>query len=225
MAFVFDSRPSNSSFVEGIWRTQHAGGGSFTSRAGTNMEIVVTKQEGKTWVTVRGPETQARPAPIPPDAEFFGIILKLGSFMMPLPTSKLLNGGINLPEASSKSVWLQGSAWEIPTFDNADTFIENLVRDGLLVREPIVEAALQGELPDLSLRSVQRRFVRSTGLTVKTVQQIQRAHQAMAMLQKGTSIIDTTYDLGYFDQSHLTNSLKHYLGQTPAQILQQTQSE
>lgn len=189
------------------------------------MEIVVTKQEGKTWVTVRGPETQARPAPIPPDAEFFGIILKLGSFMMPLPTSKLLNGGINLPEASSKSVWLQGSAWEIPTFDNADTFIENLVRDGLLVREPIVEAALQGELPDLSLRSVQRRFVRSTGLTVKTVQQIQRAHQAMAMLQKGTSIIDTTYDLGYFDQSHLTNSLKHYLGQTPAQILQQTQSE
>ncbi len=225
MAFVFDSRASNSSFVEGIWRTQHTGGGSFTSVAGTNMEIVVTKQEGKTWVTVRGPETQARPAPIPEDAEFFGIILKLGAFMMPLPTSELLNGGINLPEASSKSVWLHGEAWEIPTFDNADTFIENLVKDGLLVREPVVEAALQGELQDLSLRSVQRRFLRSTGLTYKTVQQIQRAHQAMTMLQKGTSIMDTTYDLGYFDQSHLTNSLKHFIGQTPAQILQQTQSE
>jgi len=189
------------------------------------MEIVVTKQEGKTWVTVRGPETQARLAGIPPDAEFFGIILKMGSFMIPLPTSDLLNGGVNLPEASSKSVWLHGEAWEIPTFDNADTFIENLVKEGLLVHEPVVEAALKGELPDLSLRSVQRRFVRSTGLTFKTIQQIRRAYQALAMLQKGISIIDTTYDLGYFDQSHLTNSLKHYLGQTPAQILQQAQPE
>ncbi|MBI1280795.1 MAG: helix-turn-helix domain-containing protein [Anaerolineaceae bacterium] len=225
MTFVFDSRPSNSALVEGIWRTQHAGGGSFTSMAGTNMEIVVTKQEGKTWITVRGPETQSRIAGIPSDAEFFGIILKMGSFMVPLPASDLLNGGIELPEASSKSVWLHGEAWEIPTFDNADTFIENLVRDGILAHEPVVESALKGELPDLSLRSVQRRFLRSTGLTFKTVQQIRRAHQALAMLQKGTSIMDTTYDLGYFDQSHLTNSLKYFIGQTPAQILQKTQAE
>lgn len=223
MAFVFDYRQPNSSYIQGIWHTQHMGGGSFMSMAGTNMEIVVTKQAGKTSLTVRGPETQARPADIPVDAEFFGIILKMGSFMMPLPTSELLNGGINLPEANSKSVWLHGEAWEIPTFDNADTFIENLVKDGLLVREPVVEAALKGELPDLSLRSIQRRFLRSTGLTLKTVQQIQRAHQAMEMLKKGFSIIDTTYDLGYFDQSHMTNSLKHFVGQTPAQILQQAQ--
>ena len=224
MAFVFDYRQPKSSYIEAIWHTQHTGGGSFTSLAGTNMEIVVTKQEGKTWVTVRGPETQARPADIPQDAEFFGIILKLGSFMPPLPIQNLINGGINLPEASSKSVWLQGSAWEIPTFDNADTFIEQLVKDEMLVREPVVEAVLQGELKDLSLRSMQRRFLRSTGLTYKAVQQIERARKAMALLQKGTSIIDTTYELGFFDQSHLTNSLKHFVGQTPAQILQHTQA-
>lgn len=186
------------------------------------MEIVVTRQKDKTWLTVRGPETQAHPAPIPEDAEFFGIILKLGSFIPVLPFNELINGGINLPEASSKSVWLHGEAWEIPTFDNADVFIEQLVKDGLLVREPVVEAALQGELQDLSLRSVQRRFLRSTGLTYKTIQQIERAHKALFLLTHGTSIIDTAYELGYFDQSHLTNSLKHFIGQTPAQILQQT---
>ena len=225
MAFVFDYRQPNSSFIQAIWHTQHTGGGSFTSMAGSNMEIVVTKQAGKTSLTVRGPETQARPADIPEDAEFFGIILKLGSFIPPLPTQNLMNGGINLPEASSKSVWLHGRAWEIPTFDNADIFIEHLVKDELLVREPVVEAALQGELKDLSVRSIQRRFLHSTGLTYKAVQQIERAHKAMALLQKGTSIIDTTYELGYFDQSHMTNSLKHFVGRTPAQILQQAQPE
>lgn len=225
MAFVFDYRASDSQLVEAIWHSQHFGGGSFMSQAATNMEIVVTKQVGKIWLTVRGPETQARPAPIPEDAEFFGIILKIGSFMPPLPFEKLINGGINLPEAGSKSVWLHGSAWEIPTFDNADAFIHRLMKQELLVHEPIVGAALQGDVPDMSLRSLQRRFLRATGLPHKTVQQIERARKAMALLQKGQSIIDTTYELGYFDQSHLTNSLKHFIGQTPAQILQQTQSE
>jgi AraC-like DNA-binding protein len=225
MTFVFDYKTSALNMVEAIWHTQHEGGGSFLSTAGTNMEMVVTKQVGKTVITVRGPETQARPADIPKDAEFFGMIFKLGTFVQPLPTSTLVNGGLNLPDASSKSFWLNGSAWEFPTFDNADIFIERMVREGLLVREPIVEAALQGELKDLSLRSVQRRFLQATGLTQKAVQQIERAKKAFALLQQGKSILDTTYEVGYFDQSHLTNSLKHFMGQTPAQIVKETQSE
>ena len=211
--------------VEAIWHTQHEGGGSFMSTAGTNMEMVVTRQVGRTTITVRGPETQARPAPIPVEADFFGIIFKLGTFVQPIPTSELVNGGLNLPDASSKSFWLHGSAWEFPTYDNADVFIERLVREGILVREPVVEAALQGELKDLSLRSVQRRFLQATGLTQKAVQQIERAKKAFALLQQGKSILDTTYEVGYFDQSHLTNSLKHFIGQTPAQILKQNESE
>ena len=225
MAFVFDYKSHSSSIVEAIWHTQHEGGGSFMSAADAHMEIVVTKLQGKPYITVRGAETQARTAGIPQDGEFFGIIFKLGTFVQPLPTSKIINGGINLPDASSKSFWLDGSAWEFPTFENADVFVDRLVREGLLVREPIVEAALQGELKDLSLRSVQRRFLQATGLTQKAVQQIERAKKAMTLLQQGKSIIDTTYDLGYFDQSHLTNSLKHFIGQTPAQILKLNETE
>ncbi len=225
MAFVFDHKSSGSTMVEAIWHTQSVGGGSFTSVAGTNMEMVVTKQVGKITISVRGPETQARPAPIPVDADFFGIIFKLGTFVQPIPTSELINGGLNLPDASSKSFWLDGSAWEFPNYDNADVFVERLVREGILVREPIVEAALQGQLKDLSLRSVQRRFLQATGLTQKAVQQIERAKKAFALLQQGVSILDTTYEVGYFDQSHLTNSLKHFVGQTPAQILKPKQSE
>jgi len=57
------------------------------------------------------------------------------------------------------------------------------------------------------------------------VQQIQRAWQATALLGQGTSILDTAYRLGYFDQAHLTNSLRRYMGQTPAQISQALEPE
>ena len=99
------------------------------------------------------------------------------------------------------------------------------MRKGLLVRDPVVEAVLQGQPQALSTRSIQYRFMRATGLTYKTIQQIERARQAMALLEQGVSILDTVHEVGYFDQSHLTNSLKRFLGQTPAQISRVRQPE
>jgi AraC-like DNA-binding protein len=225
MQFVFDNRPSDSSFVEAIWRTRSLGGGSFISLAESNVEMVVTKQNNALTFTVHGPFTRAFPAPIPEDAEFLGIIFKLGTFLPNLPASQLVDGGINLPEAASQSFWLHGSAWQFPTFDNAETFIDRLVRYGVLAHEPIVTAALQGQLTDLSARSVQRRFLRATGLTHGTMYQIERARYAMTLLQQGVSILDTVEQAGYYDQPHLTRSLKHLIGQTPAQVLDSISNE
>src|SRR5215469_18175415 len=130
-----------------------------------------------------------------------------------------------LPLATSKTVRLYGSTFQFPTYENADTFVDWLVREGLLVREPIVGAALQGHLKDLSLRSVQRRFVQSTGVTQGTIRQIERARYATLLLQQGVSIVDTIVEAGYFDQAHLTRSMKYFIGQTPAQILRQSRPE
>jgi AraC-like DNA-binding protein len=51
------------------------------------------------------------------------------------------------------------------------------------------------------------------------IQQIERANQAAALLARGTPILDTVYELGYFDQAHMTKALKRFRGQTPAQLL------
>ena len=88
-----------------------------------------------------------------------------------------------------------------------------------------VDDVMQDYPLDLSLRALQYRFQRATGLTRKAVQQIQRAWQATALLEQGCTILDTAYQLGYFDQSHLTNSLRRYMGQTPAQISHALQPE
>ncbi len=219
MIFTFDERASDSPFVETIWRTQSERAGTFLSRAVSQWEMVVTRQKGRTTLTVRGPETKATPAYCPADAEFLGITFTLGSFMPYLPASNLLDGAMNLPEATCKSFWLHGSAWQFPDYNNAETFVDRLVRDGLLVREPIVDAALHGQLKDLSLRSVQRRFLRATGLTQSAVRQIERARGAAALLEQGVSILDTVELAGYADQPHLTRALKHLIGETPAQII------
>jgi methylphosphotriester-DNA--protein-cysteine methyltransferase len=62
-------------------------------------------------------------------------------------------------------------------------------------------------------------------LRYKTIQQIERARRAKALLEQGVSIPDIVFASGYFDHAHLTNSLKRFLGQTPGQIARVRQPE
>jgi hypothetical protein len=223
MEFVFDTRSVPALFVERIWRTHSERAGTFMSEAAGNWELVITTFEGTTTVGVRGPETKASEADFPADAEFLGITFKLGTFMPHLPVKPFRDRqDMILPQASRNSFWLHGSVWERPTFENADMFVNRLIRQELLVRDPVVEAVLQGHTPDISLRSLQYRFVRATGLTHKTIQQIERARRAVALLEQGRLIVETAFELGYFDQAHLTNSLKRFIGKTPAQIAERS---
>ena len=225
MKFDIDSRPSDSPLVEALWHTHSVGGGSFISTAASHWEMVVTKQRGKFTMSVRGPETVASPAPIPEDAEFFGIVFKHGEYMPSLPKQELVDYEIHLPESRKNSFQFQGASREFPTFENADTFVNRLVQDGLVTHDFIVDDVLRGQTRDLSLRSLQRRFLYVTGLTYKTIQQIERARQALTLLRSGIPIPETAYQAGYFDQPHLTRSLKLFAGQTPAEIAKLTQFE
>jgi len=218
MSLSFDERQSDSPFVERIWCSYSERAGSFTSISAVNWEMVVTKYQGKTTLTVRGPETKATVLNFPADVEWFGIDFRLGAFMPHLPPGNVMDqNDINLPGATSQSFWLHGSAWQFPSYENADIFVDRLVREGLLVRDPVVETALRGHPQELSIRAVQCRFLRATGLTHKAIQQIRRARYAAALLERGVSIHDTIYEAGYFDQPHLTKSLKRFIGKTPAQ--------
>ncbi|HEX2622316.1 MAG TPA: hypothetical protein VHL11_19290, partial [Phototrophicaceae bacterium] len=96
MKFVFEGKPSDSPLVDTIWRTESEGSGSFISVAQTRAGIVITKQKGKTWLTVRGPETRATAAPIPEDAEFFGIVFKHGTFMPQFPARDMVDCSVDL---------------------------------------------------------------------------------------------------------------------------------
>lgn len=224
---LFDAqRPSDSPFVERIWCSHSEGSHPFLSIAVSRLELVVSKLQGKLTLTVRGSETQATPVgDCPAEGEWFGILLAPGAFLPHLPARSLVDDQMHLPAASDTTFWLGGSAWQFPTYENADTFVDWLAQEGLLVRDPIVAAALQGRLTDLTLRSVQYRFLQSLGITQSAVRQIERARYATCLLQQGVSISDTMLRAGYYDQPHLTRSLKHFIGQTPAQLLHHSRPE
>jgi AraC-like DNA-binding protein len=224
---IFDEeRPSDSPFVERIWHSHSERTDPFLSIAESRCELVVTKFCGKMMLTVRGPETRATSLSYyPSDVEWLGIRLKPGAFLAHLPPGSLVDTTVTLPGASSKSFWFAGSTWQFPDYNNADTFVDWLVRKGLLLREGVVGEALQGHLKDLSLRSAQRRFLQATGITQSTIRQIERARYATQLLRQGISILDTILEAGYFDQPHLTRSLKYFIGQTPAQIMRPGRSE
>ena len=223
MIIFDDERLSDSPFVERIWRCHSEGADPFVSIAESRCELVVTRLHGEVTLTVRGPETKATSLGLcPADGEWLGIRLKPGAFLAPFPANTLVDTAAPLPNASSARFWLAGSAWQFPDYDNADTFVDWLARAGLLLYESIVGDVLHGRLSAastaLSPRSVQRRFAQATGLTQGMARQIERARYATLLLRQGASIPDTILAAGYFDQPHLTRSLKYYIGQTPAQI-------
>jgi hypothetical protein len=217
--FLFEDRLSDSPFVERVWTARSERPGQFLSVASGNSEIVVSRIRGQTFITVRGPETKATDAECPADGDWLGIRFKAGAFLPEfLPGTVRDRSDVNLPEATQRSFWLNGSAWEYPTFENADTFVARLVKKRMLVRDRLVDAVLRGEPEAVSRRSAQRHFARATGLTQATYRKITRARFATNLLLDGVSIIDVVHLAGYSDQPHLTRAMKALIGQTPAEI-------
>ncbi|MBO0792481.1 MAG: AraC family transcriptional regulator, partial [Ktedonobacteraceae bacterium] len=94
MILFDEERPSDSPFIERIWRSHSEGTAPFLSIAVSRCDLVVTKLHGKVTMTVRGPETRATPlGDSPSDGEWFGILLKLGTYLAPLPPGNLLDTG------------------------------------------------------------------------------------------------------------------------------------
>jgi len=216
---TFFERPSDSRFIERVWRSHSGEAGVFHSIAACHWEMVVTHLAGQTSLTVRGPETVASVAALPAQGEWVAIRFKLGTCMPLLPPAFLRNGNaVTLPAAGRRSCWLQGSAVEYPGFEHAETFVHRLVRAGLVIADPAIDPAAPTRPPDLGTRTLERRFQRVTGLTHGTIRQIERARRATLLLRRGAAIADVVHAAGYYDQAHLTRSLQRFIGQTPAQI-------
>ncbi len=219
MAISFAGRPSDSPYIEQVWRSRSDEGGRFVSVAEGRLELVVSRLPGLTMVTLRGPETRFTVMACPPEGEWFAIRFRPGVHMPQHPTPKLMNhNDVNLPVASDGSFLLGGSRWHELDFDNAEALAHRLARRGFIVRDDAVAAILSGRGKALTQRSVQRHFRHATGLTPGMFQRIERARYATNLLRGGATILDAVHEAGYYDQAHLTRSLRALIGQTPADV-------
>ena len=218
--FAFENCTAPTRFVRRIWRAPSSPMPNMISVANPLWGIVFEqKSSGAKSVFLHGPETVATTADIPQDAEYFGIEFDLGTFVPSVQMAKLTDNSIPLQVQSDGTFVLFGETVETPTFDNADVFVNRLVRAGLLVGDVTVEQALLRQPVALTDRSIQRRFMAATGLTYGTIRQMDRAERAVDLLARGTPILDVVEEEGFSDQAHLTRSVKKFLGKTPGEIL------
>jgi hypothetical protein len=225
MSAFFEWRSSDSPYVEIIWRGHVEQDYAPVCPADVRWNLLFVKQNGQVRVSAEGATNHHVPKTQTEGAEFLVIKFRLGVYMPYLPPEGLLNGDAVLPQAAGRNFWLNGSAWQLPDFENIEAFVNRMVRQDALIVDPVVSAVLQHQLqsPDVSPRTVRRRFIRAIGLTYNGIQQIERAQQAAALLEQGVPILDVAYQLGYADQPHLTRSLRRFYGQTPSQIMRVSQ--
>lgn len=215
-----ENRPADSPYLERVYRSDGVLAPTrMHSIASTHWELAFAESRGCLQVAVLGPETRPTSVVADPDTRWFGIVFAHGAGMPHLPVPRLVDSAVAATRVTPTTFTLRGEPWEVPTFDNAEVFVQRLVRAGLLIRDPLVTDVLAGsEIPARSARSVQRRVLATTGLTQQLVRQIDRVRQAALLLGEGVPALDVVHRLGYYDQPHLARSLTRFLGHTATQL-------
>jgi len=213
-----EHRSSDSPYIQRVWRSHASGEARMTSIAASTWEIVFWEHLGLVHAAVRGPETMVSHVDVPDGLVSFGITFAHGASMPHLPAARLVDSALASPHATARTFLLGGQEWAIPGYESAEQFVDRLVRAGAVVRDPLVDDVVAGDLPDVGTRSVQRRVAAATGLTQGSIRQIERARRAVILLGEGVTPIEVVNRLGYYDQPHLARSLARFIGRTATEL-------
>jgi len=214
----FETRASDSPWVEAVWTCTSEQVVEMTSVAAVCWGLVFWQREGRSYAAVSGPETRTGTAPVPEGATFVGIEFAVGTSLRAVPTPALVDGGIELLDTTRSTFRLDDARWETPGPDDAEALVDRLVRAGAVVRDPLVAEIRRGHRPAVSARTVERRFRAATGFTPGAVRQIERVRRAAMLLGAGVPVAEVVPKLEYFDAPHLARALRRYVGRTARQL-------
>jgi hypothetical protein len=206
--------------IERVWAAECDRATAFSSLASIRSGIGFARSGGSTVVHLRGPARKATALSCPRDSEYFGVDFRVGTYLPAFPPSRLsdLRDAV-LPVMDGGRILLDGRAWEMPTPQNLDVFLDRLRRAGLLVVDPLVEEMWHGVASrKVPARTAQSRFARAAGLPRRTLLTIERARTAAGLLRAGAAIGEVVIAAGYHDQPHLTRSLRRMIGYTPGEL-------
>jgi AraC-like DNA-binding protein len=216
MSFTYEEKPSNSPYVDVVWRTEDLTDGVYVASADACWDMIfIRSKEGKTKVLLSGPCSKITYVPYSAGNKNFGVRFKHGVIFTTIPAPDMLNVTKALPMPTEDTFILQGITWKLPTYESIDGFIAGLVQGGLLSHDPIVRDVLENKTVNMSARSIQRHFAMTIGLSPRRVKQIRSARKAVELLLQGMSLAEVAYELGYADLPHMVRMLKRFTGYTP----------
>ena len=219
MSFTYEDKVIDSLFVDKIWHTYATSDGIYTASLDGNWDIIITKMKSGVTVYVNGVGKGAAQVPYTAGTEYLGIAFKPGVFLQDLKGKDIVDSQHVLTKDNNAYVQIGEHFFEIPTFDTAEDFVSKLIERGVLLVNKVVSSFSEGETKGASERSLRRHIAQTTGLSPYFFHQIQRAQQAVQLLQGGMPIAQAATEAGYTDQAHMTKAVKQLIGQTPAQII------
>jgi hypothetical protein len=218
MQRIVQTRPVDSPLVESISSIRFTADGQMLMQPDGCWDIAIIKRGDEQFVLRTGLTTRPVVYEYAEGDEQLVITFKPHSFMPLMPGEVMRDEGVVLDKFGKGGFWIGTDVREIPTFENADVFVDRLVRDGIVANNELVASVVEGQPKAMSERTMQRHFLRTTGLTYKHFTLVQRAQKAVSLLQMGRPAVDVALALGFADQAHMINSLKVIMGQTPREI-------
>ena len=216
MTFTYQAKRSDSSYVEVVWCTEDQTDGVYVASADACWDMIFIKnKEGKSKVLLCGPSFQTTQVPYSAGNKNFGIQFKPGVILTGIRAPDMLNVTEVLPMPSEDTFVLQGSTWEVPTYETVEEFLSRMAENGLLGIDPVILDVLENKPVNMSMRSIQRHFARTVGMSPRRVRQITSARKAVDLLLQGRQLADVSYELGYADLPHMIRMLKRFTGFTP----------
>ncbi len=173
--------------------------------------------DGTPTATLAGPSTVPRKMALPAGERHWGIELAPHVFLRGLDVKPV----DELRHFETDGSWfvLAGTRYAVPTLEGLERLVQQLVTQGTLVADPVVERALRQRPVVGSERTTRRQVAGTVGLGRKKVEQVRRAREAYRLLQEGMSAAEAAVAAGYGDQSHMTRDFRLFAGATPGQIL------
>lgn len=219
MTQVHASRKPDNPYIETIWQTKNLTDGVYMATPDGSWDLIVMlAPDGSKAMMLAGQATKTQPVPYTAGSGGIVISFAPGAYLHGYDLSKIVDSGEILPNADDDHFVFLGHIFRFPTFDDAEDLINELVRLDILKNDRVVGGVLQGAPPAMSDRAKQRHFAKTTGLTQKSFEQIERAKQAVALLQQGKKPADVAAELGYTDQAHMAKSIKKLMDTTPKDV-------
>jgi hypothetical protein len=216
MAFTYEAKRSTSPYVDVVWRTEDQTDGVYVASADACWDIICIKNsEGQSKVLLCGPSFHTTLVPYSAGNQNFGIQFKPGVIFAGISVTDMINVTEALPMPTKDTFVLQGMTWALPTYESIDEFLSKMAENGLLSIDPVILDVLENKPVNMSVRSIQRHFAMTIGMSPRRVKQIMSARKAVDLLLQGMPLAEVSYELGYADLPHMIRMLKRFTGFTP----------
>lgn len=219
MAQQHKRRTSESPYIDAVWQSVAISDGTYLVTPDGSWDLITALEpDGQRVTFITGQATKAQRLFYKAGQRSVVISFAAGAYLRPFRGALFAGNYSMLTMPDDLHFELGGQTFPLPTFENAEALINQMVERGIVASDEVVEGVMRGTPKAASRRSVERHFKTTTGLSPKKLADIRRAQAAVRMLKAGKDPATTAAEAGYYDQPHMSKELKRLMDSLPSDV-------